>query len=333
MGDYPCRMDVLSDVLSSVRLSGSVLFIADFSAPFGVVSPPSPTYAPMLVPGASRLILFHLIIAGAGIVRCGNTAAEVRAGDMLLLPYGDELTVGDTPDGPCQSIFEILPPLPWTATPEVRVGGGGDPMQLVCGFLHADELLMQPLLTDLPKMIVIRGAEANPKLRGLQDFIVEEIRSDGPGAASMVGRLVELLFVEALRHALVSRFDGPVPPLASLDDPMVGKALMLLHGDPARNWTVETLASDAATSRSLLAERFARMVGCPPMEYLTRWRMQLAARRMLDRPDSLTEIATAVGYESDNGFNRTFRRYFGEPPARWRKVRKDKTKAAPAGAA
>ena len=326
-------MDVLSDVLGSVRLSGSVLFTADFTAPFGLSAPPSETYAPMLVPGARRLILFHLLIEGGGVARCGNTAAVAEAGDMLLLPYGDALTLGDTADGPSRSIFEILPPMPWSGPPEVRYGGGGALTQVVCGFLHADELLLQPLLTDLPRLIVIRGGEANPRLRGLQSYVVEEMETGGPGGASMVSRLVELLFVEALRHALVARFDGPVPPLASLGDPMVGKALMLLHADPARAWTVETLASDAATSRSLLAERFARMVGCPPMEYLTRWRMQLAARRMLDRPDALTEIAAAVGYEFDNGFNRTFRRYFGEPPARWRKLHKAQTKAAPEGAA
>lgn len=326
-------MDVLSDVLSAVRLSGSVLFTADFTAPFAVSAPPSGSFAPMLVRGARRLILFHLIIEGGGFVLCGNTATTAQAGDMLLLPYGDALTLGDTPDGPSVSIFDLLPPMPWSAAPAVICGGGGASTQVVCGFLHADELLLQPLLTDLPKLLVIRAAEANPRLRGLQAYIVEEMENRGPGGASTVERLVELLFVEALRHALATRFDGPVPPLASLGDPVVGKALMLMHAAPARAWTVETLAAEAATSRSLLAERFARMAGCPPMEYLTRWRMQLAARRMLDSADALTEIAAAIGYDSDNGFNRTFRRYFGEPPARWRKRHKAQTKAAPEGAA
>ena len=319
-------MDVLSDVLGSVRLSGSVLFTAEFTAPFAVVSPPSESFASALVPDARRLILFHLILDGHCTARCGNgPPIEAGAGDMLLLPYGDTLTVEDGNGARLHSIFEIVPPLPWSEPPRVAWGGGGEPMRLVCGFLHADELLLQPLLADLPPLVAIRAADMMPRLRNLQGFIVDEMAAAQAGGASVVQRLVELLFVESLRHVLTARFDGPAPPLASIGDPVVGKALMLLHANPARGWTVEMLAGEAATSRSLLAERFVRMVGCPPMEYLARWRMQLAARRMLDSPSSLTEIAAGVGYESDNGFNRTFRRYFGEPPARWRRQHKTKT--------
>ena len=325
-------MDVLSDVLGSVRLSGSVLFTADFTAPFAVVSPPSETYASELVADARRLILFHLILDGHCTARCGNgPPIEVSAGDMLLLPYGDTFTVEDGNGAKLHSIFEIVPPLPWRETPRVAWGGDGDATRLLCGFLHADELLLQPLLADLPPLVAIRAADTMPRLRNLQGFVADEMAAARAGGASVVQRLVELLFVESLRHILTARFDGPAPPLASIGDPVVGKALMLLHADPARNWTVDAVANEATTSRSLLAERFTKMVGCPPMEYLARWRMQLAARRMLDSPDSLAEIAAVVGYESDNGFNRTFRRYFGEPPARWR--REHKKKAAPDGAA
>lgn len=327
-------MDVLSDVLSSVRLSGSVLFTAEFSEPYGVFTPPSEAYASMLVPRAQRLILFHLVTAGHCIARgADHRWVDARAGDMILLPYGDALWIADAEDASMQSIFELVPPLPWAGPPRVKCGGGGSSMQLLCGFLHADELLLQPLLADLPRLLVIRSNDALPRLRSLQGFILDEMADARAGGGTMVQRLVELLFVEGLRHILTSQFDGPAPPLASLGDPIVGKALVLLHEQPTRAWTVETLASAVATSRSVLAERFGRMVGCPPMEYLTRWRMQLAARRMLDRPDGLSEIAASVGYESDNGFNRTFRRYFGEPPARWRKQHKAQTKAAPEGAA
>lgn len=326
-------MDVLSDVLSSVRLSGSVLFTAEFTEPYGVFTPASETYAAMLVPSARRLILFHLVTAGHCIARCGDRWVDARAGDMLLLPYGDALAIADAEDASMQSIFELVPPLPWTGPPQVTCGGGGSSMRLLCGFLHANELLLQPLLADLPRLLVIRADKAMPRLRSLQGFILDEMATARAGGPSMVQRLVELLFVEGLRHILTTRFDGPAPPLASLGDPIAGKALAALHNEPTRDWTVEALAGAVATSRSVLAERFNRMVGCPPMEYLTRWRMQLAARRMLDRPDLLAEIAASVGYDSANGFNRTFRRYFGEPPARWRKQHRTQTKAAPAGAA
>src|SRR3569623_2954776 len=266
-------MDVLSDVLSSVRLSGSVLFTAEFSEPYGVFTPPSEAYASMLVPRAQRLILFHLVTAGHCIARgADHRWVEARAGDMILLPYGDALSIADAEDASMQSIFELVPPLPWAGPPQGTCGGGGSSMRLLCGFLHADELLLQPLLADLPRLMVIRADEAMPRLRSLQGFILEEMAATRAGGATMVQRLVELLFVEGLRHILTSRFDGPAPPLASLGDPIVGKALVLLHEQPTRGWTVEMLASEVATSRSVLAERFGRMVGCPPMEYMTRCR-------------------------------------------------------------
>lgn len=316
-------MDVLSDVLNSVRLSGSVLFTARFTVPFSVATPASENFAHMLVPNARRLILFHIIIEGrCTAITADGKSVEAEAGDMLLLPNGDALTIGNPQStSPC-SIFELVPPLPWAGPPEVSWGGGGPPLRLLCGFLHADELLLQPLLADLPGLLLIRGGDAMPRLRGLQTFVVEEMQAARAGGATVTRRLVELLFVESLRHALTARFDGPAPPLTALGDPIVGKALMLLHDEPARDWTVEMLAKEAATSRSVLSDRFTAMIGCPPMEYLARWRMQLAARRMLDRPDPLAEIAAGVGYLSENGFNRTFRRYFGEPPGRWRKLHK-----------
>jgi len=313
-------MDVLSDVLSSVRLAGSVLFTAELSAPFGILSPPSEQYAHRFVANARRLILFHLVTSGNCIARCNDEApVEVKWGDMLLLPYGDrlELTAGANTEP--QPIFDLLPPLPWPDPMRVTAGGGGSAVGLVCGFLYADELLLQPLLANLPGLLVIREDEASPRLRNMQAYLIEEIGAARAGRLSMIRRLVELLFVEAMRSALTARPDDASTPLASLGDPIVGKALNALHARPAEAWTVEILAHDCATSRSLLAERFTRLVGCPPMEYLTRWRMQLAARQMLDRPTPLSDIAAGVGYQSDHGFNRTFRRYFGEPPARWRR--------------
>jgi len=164
---------------------------------------------------------------------------------------------------------------------------------------------------------------------------VNEADASRAGGEAVLSKLSEVLFVETLRTYIAHLPPEQTGWLAGARDPEVGKTLALMHRNPSHPWTLASLAKDVGVSRSVLAERFARMVGCPPMEYLTRWRMQLAARRMLDRPDALSEIATSVGYDSDNGFNRTFRRYFGEPPARWRKQHRARaqTKAAPEGAA
>jgi len=313
-------MDVLSDVLNSVRISGSVLFRADFAEPFAFGAPPSREYADMLVPNARRLMLFHLIAEGGCMAYCdGMEPMAVKAGDIVMLPYGDALLFSDPTSPPPRSIFEVLPPPPWREVPYLELGGSGAKTRVLCGFLHADEVVLQPLLASMPPMVVIPTEDALPRLKAIQTYTLEEVRAGRPGGASVVNRLAEILFVEVLRHYIQSRRDDTASPLASLTDPVVGRALTLLHAEPARPWTVKSLAQAAATSRSLLSERFNRFTGCPPMQYLTRWRMQLAARRLVDGTESTAAIAVAVGYESEPAFNRAFKRHLGEPPATWRR--------------
>jgi transcriptional regulator GlxA family with amidase domain len=146
-----------------------------------------------------------------------------------------------------------------------------------------------------------------------------ETHAPGPGSDAMLGRLAELLFVEAMRRYTASLPAEQAGWLAGLRDPHVGRALALLHADPARDWEVEALARETGLSRSALGERFAHLIGEPPMQYLTRWRLALAAQALSAGNDAVARIAERVGYESEAAFNRAFKREFGSPPAAWRR--------------
>jgi len=323
-------MDVLSDLLNSVHISGSVLFHAEFGDPFAYGSPNSEQYASMLVPQARRLMIFHLVLEGTCLARCAEGATvEVQAGDIIMLPRGDALVLADDQNTPTVPIFTCLPPFPWTAAPDLRLGGEGPRTRLICGFLYADEAILQTLTNDLPPLLVLDTHSVLPRIRAMRDYVLDELRAGRPGGASLVNRLAEILFVEVLRHALT---EGEHTTLrAALRDPVVGRALRAVHDDPARAWTIEEMARAAASSRSLLAERFHGLVGCPPIEYLTRWRMQLAARRLSEGRDSIATVAEDVGYRSEAAFNRAFRRHLGETPAAWRRQRRQAAESAPNG--
>ncbi len=199
-------------------------------------------------------------------------------------------------------------------------GGGGSETRLVCGFIESSEFLFTPVFRSLPTLMVDRTSD--DKVEALLASTVREILTltDAavPGTELMLGRLMELLFVEVLRRYAERLPAGERGWFAALNDPVVGRALQLVHRDPARRWTVESLAREAGTSRTVLTERFNAVLGQAPIEYVTGWRMQLAAERIRNSNDGLASIAADIGYESEAAFNRAFKRVTGMTPGRWR---------------
>ena len=316
--------DVLSDVLRSVRLTGAVYFDFELSSPWVAEAPPSREIAATVMPGAQRVIEYHLIARGgcwANLV--GGPPIRLQEGDLIVFPQGDPHVLSSAPGmraEPDMSMFVR----PSAALPIVyeRGGGGQDRARVVCCFLGCDERPFNPLLTALPRVIHLSGTgnlATGGWLATLLNIAVRESGSARAGRDNILARMSELMFVEAIR-----RYIETLPPahtgwLAGLRDPVVGQALATLHGDPVAPWTVESLAKAVAVSRSVLAERFAEMVGQPPMQYLALWRMQLASRRLLDG-EPLAEVAAAVGYESEAAFSRAFKKLVGESPATWRRL-------------
>jgi AraC-like DNA-binding protein len=325
------RVDVLSDVLRAVRLTGAVFFDFEMSSPWVVEAPPSREIAGKVMPGAAMVIEYHLIARGNGWGHAvGQEPIRLREGDLLLFPRGDAHVLSSAPglrDRPDLSKF--VRPSPSQPLPIVyELGGGGpDRARIVCCFLGCDERPYNPLLAALPATIHIpsRPAGAAPSESGWLATLLSAAakESDGddaaPGGQNVLERLSELIFVEAIRRYIASLPPDQTGWLAGLRDSVVGEALRAIHAGPAEPWTVERLARSAGASRSVLAERFTEMVGQPPMQYLALWRMQLASR-LLAAGGRVAAVAASAGYESEAAFSRAFKKVMGQSPAQWRRA-------------
>jgi len=323
----PLPADTLSDVLQSVRLSGALFFLVDASTPWVAEAPSAPVLAPVLLPRAQHIVSYHVVREGACWCESpGLDPVRLEAGDVLIVPHGHPYALTSAPG--LRSGFSDDQTLGWFRDMSaglmpfvVREGGGGpDRIRVICGFLGCDALPFNPVLATLPPLLAVRlpSAVAGDRLSTLLEFAVAESRDRGPGSQSVLLRIAELVFVEVVRAQLTSAAtDGGW--LGGLRDALVGRALARLHAEPARHWTLTALAHDAGVSRSVLAERFTHFVGHPPMAYLARWRMQLAARQLADPAAKVAGVAQDVGYESEAAFSRAFKRMVGAAPAEWRR--------------
>ena len=333
-------MDVLSDVLRVVRLSGAVFFTADFSAPWAIESPMPDMLASAVVPQAECIVLFHILVDGSCEVVCPrHPTTTMEAGDVVVFPRGDQHVMRSHAMASTTPLTSVYSPGHYDEPPQLTFGGGGHTSRFVCGYLNCDQRF-SPLVEALPTMLLVRSRDDYAAIDAIDaegsrpttvpqgsgtwlgttlKFTVNEARVSRPGNAAILGRLTELMFVEILREYMQRLPADRGGWLAGLNDPHVGKALRLMHADPARDWTVDDLAREAAVSRSVLAQRFTDLVGDAPMRYLSNWRMQLAKQMMRDGARNIQEVATRVGYESEAAFNRAFKRATGSPPAAWRK--------------
>lgn len=310
-------MDVLSDVLRNVRLSGALLFFAEYRSPWCVACPPSHIIAPLLVPGARQLVIFHIVIEGTCLVnRPDEEPVELQAGDAIMMARGDPHFLADEIGREAAPLVELLPMPPWAKAPYLVHGGNGSLTRVLCGFLHCADAHLSPFLASLPPVVRVEGTDGvASSLLAVQKLLIEEARNEKPGYACVLSRLTETFFVEALRQHIAA--DSSSPALAALKDPVVGDALVRMHDEPLRDWSVEALARQIGVSRSLLAARFTALMDCSPMKYLARWRLLMAARRLQEGNESIAAVGASIGYESEAAFNRAFKRHLGAPPATW----------------
>ncbi len=315
-------MDVVSDVLRAVRLSGVVVFHTELTAPWGLAVPPATALAKLLGLESRRLIPFHAVAAGQCVSLLADPPHESLAeGDVVMYPQGDAHVLASDASVVPTPVGGLLPPLSEEELAILRHGGGGALTRLVCGFVHSDAAVFDPLSAGLPRVLCGRGhgGRGASTLHGLLQLAISEAATPRAGTTTLLTRLTELMFVEVLRG-----FIEALPPehtgwFAGLRDPYVGRALQHLHAEPHRDWTVEGLGKAVGLSRSALVDRFNALVGQPPMTYLTNWRIQLATQLLRDSHTSVAGIAAQVGYASEAAFNRAFRRAVGLPPAAWRR--------------
>jgi AraC-like DNA-binding protein len=326
----PMSTDALSDVLSAVHLSGSVFFDVTAKSPWVAEAPPAAQIANEVTPGAQHAIEYHVVVRGScWISLVGDTGfkpVRLDAGDIAVIPHGDPHVVSSSPGMRAEPNLDVYRrPQDANALPfTLRTGGDGpSDVHLICGFFSCDARPFNPLLDSLPRFIRF-GRDASQASQGLLEqfirFATAEMGNKRAGSQSVLNRLSELLFVEVIRLHMDQLANNNTGWLAGLRDPLVGRALALLHAQPAYSWTTEELASQAGASRSALADRFAHLVACPPIQYLTQWRMQLAARRLSDRNVSVSAVAYEVGYQSEAAFGRAFKKLVGQSPGQWRSV-------------
>lgn len=323
---------MLSEVLRVVRLQGALFFNAEFSAPWCISSSRSSAIAPYLSPEAGHLIIYHFLTEGRAYARLPDGRREqLTAGDIVVFPHGDAHWLGNgSPEKPVDSLHTLAKNLT-QGIKLARFGGGGEITRFVCGFMACEPRLSEVFLAGLPKMLKVHVAN-EPSGEWLEHsirFSVSEANGSNAGSGLVLAKLSELLFVETLR-----RYINSLPPdqtgwLAGARDPIIGQALALLHKDPAHRWTISNLARGVGLSRTRLAERFRHFLEESPMAYLTQWRLKLAAEILQSTDDSVAAVAAAVGYGSEAGFNRAFKREFDCPPAQFRRMRNSHPTSAP----
>lgn len=303
-------MDVFANILELSRLTGHAAR-AEFHAPWGLRVPPRPEAA------------FVHVTRGTCVLRLRGEkdVTRLNQGDVVLLPHGVGHDLGDTADGPRADFTELMRT---KAGPDgsLRHGGKGEPCAVVWGAYCFEARGGNPFLDVLPAKVLCRADELalDRSLGPTLQLLVTEVVGGRPGAAVVSRLLVDVLFVQLVRHWAERQPEGRVGWLFALRDERVRRALARMHERPQHDWTVASLAREAAMSRAAFARRFQQLLGEGPHGYLTTWRMRLAAQLLRSTSLSLAEVAARVGYESEFSFSRAFRRAWDEAPARYRKL-------------
>ncbi|MCL6683213.1 AraC family transcriptional regulator [Sphingomonas alba] len=315
--------DALADVLKTVRMTGAMFYNVAAKAPWAAEQVAPELVLPLIRPGANHLIAYHIVTEGQCYASAvdGGEPIEVHAGEVIVFTRGDPHVMSSEPGmragPPSADALAGNIQLPY----RVCFGDvGPTTAKLICGFLACDSGPFNPLMESLPQILIgksDRGHGDMPCLGVLVRIAMNEIRDRRVGGEGVLGKIAELMFVEVVRQYIESLSPDRNGWLAGLKDPFVGKALALMHANPASGWGLEELAREVGSSRSEFADRFASLVGVPPMTYLAKWRMQVASGLLNDNVNIAT-VAAEVGYSSEAAFSRAFKKIVGEPPSVWR---------------
>lgn len=326
--------DPLSDVLRSVRLRGSVFFYMNCRDEWAALAPGASKIGPAVMPGAEHVIEYHMFAKGGGWVAVdGEPPLRLGEGDIVMLPHGDAHVVSSAPGAALskkddaemlRSVSEGPRPIPITFRGGACQVGVGLPQEesstlVVCGFIACDIRPFNPLIAALPRLLHLPASDVGTWVAPMLQHAAAESGARRAGGAALLQRLGEAVFVDGARRYLDRLAPESTGWLGALRDRHVGRALGLMHAEPALAWSLEELCDRVGLSRSALHDRFVALTGMSPMQYLTNWRMQCGARLLREGHASVASVALDVGYESEAAFSRAFKRATGLPPAAWRK--------------
>lgn len=332
----PMNVDPLSDLLRSVHLRGATFYYVSLRDEWAAETPGSSTLADVVMPGAEHVMAYHLMLRGDGWAAIGGEPpVRFTSGDIVLFPRGDGHVLSSAPgararrdqsdwqfktrDDPKPIAVAYIDGLlrPQSAPPADEAS-----TVVICGFIACDLKPFNPLIESLPRLLHLKAGGVGAWVAAVLDQAVTESRAARAGSAAVLERVSEMVFVDAARRYLESLPEDAGGWLAALRDRHVGRAIGLLHERPEQAWTVDELGRQVGLSRSALHERFLQLVGQPPMQYLTNWRMQRGARLLREGHATVATIAQEVGYDSEAAFARAFKRLVGQPPAAWRRAQR-----------
>jgi AraC-like DNA-binding protein len=299
-------VDPLGEALHVLRLRGTFYSRCEFTTPWGLVLPPIPD-----------TLMLHVVTSGRCWLSVAGTEHHLlQQGDLALVPHGEGHALVSEPGIIGQHLFEVPREDVSERYEIIRQGGGGEAMGLVCATVRFDHPAARHLVSALPRVIAVE-AWASPQVEWIQStlrFMAAEARELRPGGETVITRLADVLVIQAIRAWIERDPTAQTGWLGALRDPQVGRSLTMIHRDPARPWTVASLAHEVAMSRSAFSARFAALVGEPPMHYVTRWRMHVALGWLQEEKATLNELALRLGYQSEAAFSRAFKRFIGISP-------------------
>ena len=312
---------MLSDVLRTVRLTGSLQFCFMPTGAWQTDDKPALGKLAGKLAGPSTVIPFHIVVEGSCWLKLSGHEVVLAAGDVVAFPFGTGHQLGAGSGGRTILPTRDLPPKPWREIPQLRYGTGPRRVRLLCGYLQCDAVSFRPLREALPNLLHVRTREST-WLRAAVAQIVMEVDSPRAGGLSVLERLTEILFIELLRARINAAEAGASGWLAALADPALGRCLARIHDAPGRDWSVQSLARESGLSRSTLTERFEAVLKTSPMRYVRDWRLCLASIALGSTAKSIATIAVDAGYGTEAAFTRAFTRAYGLPPATWRQNRR-----------
>jgi AraC-like DNA-binding protein len=320
-------MDALSEALSAVHMTGAIFLDAEFTAPWGVSVPAAERLASVLAPTAEHIVNFHLVIEGEMLAQDESGATTcLSTGDILIMPYGDSHRLSNGATARFVNSALVLRRFSRGEILKLRLGGGGARTHIICGFFGCRRQAVRLFLAGLPSIlrIPLRGDPSGAWIESSIRHLLTSEEKGRPGRSALLSRMAEALFIESMRRYMESLSGEQAGWLAAARDPVVGPVLTLIHREPGRKWSTTELAHAVGSSRSVVAERFGRLLGEAPITYLSRWRLHLASRLLETTQEPVAKLAYEVGYDSEASFNRAFKREFGMPPVRFRRQSQQK---------
>jgi AraC-like DNA-binding protein len=302
----PQVVDPLGEALHFLRMSGIFYSRSELTAPWALALPPMKNF-----------LMLHVITAGRCWLEVDSTPGRMlQQGDLALVPHGEGHQISSEQGMAGEKLFEIPREQVSERYEILRLGGGGAPATMICGVFQFDHPAAIQLITHLPKMIVVEAWDS-PHTDWIQStlrMMAAEAKELRPGGETIITRLADILVIHAIRSWIAQDGAAQTGWLGALQDDQIGRVISRIHREPERPWSLESLAAEAAMSRSAFAARFTELVGESAVHYVTRWRMHTALTWLKENDGAISEISRRVGYESEAAFNRAFKRYMGITP-------------------